>query len=88
MDTPSTAAPVLKTIGASYSHNTSNKSFRKECEKYGAYKLFHDEGDDDIASQHKSMFLVQLHIFQEEGKTTMVDTVSMAAPAHVTHNTT
>ena len=33
-------------------------------------------------------FLVQSHIGQEEGKTTMVDNSSMTAPAKVTYNTT
>ena len=36
VDTPSRAAPGLKTIGASFSKNTYNTSFRKECENYGA----------------------------------------------------
>ena len=49
VDTPSTAAPSLKTIGASRSHNTSDTSSRKECEKDGADTPVHDEGDDAIA---------------------------------------
>ena len=79
--------PALKIIGASRSHNTSDTSPRKECEK-DADKPVHDEGYDAIASHQKSMFLVQSHIGQEEGRTTMVDNVSMAAPAQVTQNTT
>ena len=50
VDTPSTAAPVLKTIGASRSQNTPNKFYRKEYKKDGANKPVHDEGDGAIAS--------------------------------------
>ena len=88
MYTPSRAAPGLKIIGTSCSQNTSDTSSRKQCENDGADKPVHDEGDDAIASQQKSMFLVQSHIFQEEGQTTMVDNVSMEDPSQVTHNTT
>ena len=75
VDTPSMAAPGIKIIGASCSHNTSNTSSRKECEKYCADKPVHDEVDYAIASHHKSMFLVQFHIFQEDGQT-MLKTLS------------
>ena len=70
------------------SHNTYNTSSRKECEKDGSDKPLHDERDDAIASHQSSMFLVQSHLGQEEGKTTMMDNVSMASPAQVTHNDT
>ena len=88
VDTPSTAAPALNMIGVLRSQSTSNTSSRKECEKDGANNLFHDEGDDAIASHQKSMFLVQSHLGQEQGQTKMVDDVSMAAQAQVTPNTT
>ena len=56
------AAPPLKTIGALCSQNTSDTSSRKECENDGAGKPLHDEEDDYIASQQKSIFLVQSHL--------------------------
>ena len=56
VDTPSTSDPAQKMIGASCSHNTSDTSSRKECEKGGADDPVHDEGNDDIASHQKSMF--------------------------------
>ena len=58
-------SPALKNIGASCSHNTSNKPSRKDYKKDGANKTVHDEGDDDIASNRRSMFLVQSHLVQE-----------------------
>ena len=68
--------PVLKIIGASSSQNTSDTSSRKVCEKDIVDKPVYYQGDDYIASHQKSMFLVQSHLGQEEGRTTMV-----AAPA-------
>ena len=62
VDTPSAADPIIKMIGASYSQNTSDTSSRKECENDGAGKPLHDEEDDYIASQQKSIFLVQSHL--------------------------
>ena len=56
------AAPALNMIGASRSQNISDISSRKECEKDGAGKPVHDEGDNAIASHQKSMFLVQSHL--------------------------
>ena len=88
VNTLSTTAPSLKTIGALRSQSTSDTSSRKECEKYGADKPVHDEGYDAIVSHHKSMFLVHSHLFQEEGRTIMVVDVSMASPLQVTQNTT
>ena len=61
-------APALKMIGASRSYNTPNTFYRKKCEKGGTNKSVRDEGDDAIASHHKSMFLVQSHIVKEEGQ--------------------
>ena len=58
------ASTALKTIGASRSQNISDTSYRKVCEKDGANKLVHDEGDDYIASHQKYMFLVQSHLGQ------------------------
>ena len=75
MDTLSRAVPGLKTIGASCSQNNSYTSSRKECKKYGADKTIHDEGDDDIVSQKKSIS----HLVQEEGQT-IVDNLSREAP--------
>ena len=82
------AAPILKTIGALGSQNTSDTSSKKECKNYGADNPVHDEGDDAIISHQKYMFLVQSNIGQEEGRTKRVDNVSMSAPAQVTQNTT
>ena len=76
VDTPATVDSTLKTIGDSRSQNTSNASSRKYLKKDGTNKLVHDDGDDDIASHQKSVFLFQSYIGQEEGRTTMV-----AAPA-------
>ena len=73
VDTQSTAAAALKIIRASRSQNTSDTSFRKECENYSANNPIHDEGDDAIVSHQKSMFLVQSHLGQEEGRTKMVE---------------
>ena len=87
-DTMSMADTWLKRIGASCSHSTPDTSSRKEYKKYGSDKLVHDEGDDAISSHQKTMLLVQSHISQEEGLTTMVDNVSMGSPAQVTQNTT
>ena len=87
VDTPSTAAPALNKIGALLSQNTSNTSFIKVCENDGADDPVHDEGYDAIASHQTSIFLVQSRLGQEEGRTTMVDNVSMAAPAQVTIGT-
>ena len=75
VDTPSRAAHGLKIIGTSRSQNTSYTSSRKECEKDGADKPFHDDGDDAISSQQKSMS----HIGQEYGQK-MLETLSRAAP--------
>ena len=80
------AAPALKRIGAFCSHNTSNTPSRKQYEKDSANKPVHDEGDDYIASNYKYMFLVQSHLGQEEGRTTMLDNVLIAAPAQVSQN--
>ena len=81
VDTPSTADPALNKIGALLSQNTSNTSFIKVCENDGADDPVHDEGYDAIASHQTSIFLVQSRLGQEEGRTTMVDNVSMA-PLH------
>ena len=62
------------------SHNTYNTSSRKECEKDGSDKPLHDERDDAIASHQSSMFLVQSHLGQEEGKTTMMDNILISYP--------
>ena len=72
VDTPSTADSTLKMVGILCSQNNSNTSSIKESEKDGTDKPVHDEGDDHIASHQKSMFLVQSHLGQEEGRTTMV----------------
>ena len=68
VNTQSKEAPTLKTIGALRSHNTSNISYRKECEKEVSDKPVSDEGDDAIASHQKSMFLVQSCLGLEEGQ--------------------
>ena len=62
----------------------SRKYFKKDI----ARKRVHNEGDDSIVSQQKSVFLVQSHLVQEEGQTKMIDHTSMSAPAQVTHNNT
>ena len=54
VDTPSRADTRLKTIGSLWSHNISDTSSRKECEKDGADKPVHDELDDSIVSHQKS----------------------------------
>ena len=87
METLSLTFYGLKRIGAFCSQNTSNTSSKKECEKDGADKIVYDEGDDAIASHQKYMFLVLSHLGQEEGQKTMVNNLSIAAPANVTHNT-
>ena len=81
------AYPALKTIDASRPQNTPNTSSRKVCEKDGANKPVHDEGDDAIASHQRYMFLVQSHLVQEQEQTKIIDNVSMAAPAKVIQNT-
>ena len=88
LETPSRAAPRLKNIGASRSQNNSDISSRKDREKDRADKPVHDKGDDAIASQQISTFLVQSHVGQDEGRTAMVDNVSMADPVHFTQDTT
>ena len=45
-----------------------------------------DEGEDDILSHQKSMFLVQSYLGREEGQTTMMDNASMPPPAQITQN--
>ena len=61
------------------------------CEKDGANKPAHDEGDDDIASQQKYMILVQSHIGQEDGEIKMVASPAIqiicASRSHNTSNT-
>ena len=59
-------------IGALRSQNTSDTSSRKEYDKFSANNPVHYEGDYDIVSHHKSIFLVQFHIGQEEGRKKMV----------------
>ena len=66
------AAPALKTIGALCLQNTYDTSSRKECGKDATEKPVQDAGDDAISSHHKSMFLVQSHLGQEEGRTTIM----------------
>ena len=61
------ASTTLKMIGASLPHNTSDTSYRKECEKGGSDKPVHDEGDDAIASNQRTMILVHSYLGQEEG---------------------
>ena len=84
VDTQSTSDPAQKTIVHLCLHNTSNTFSKKECKKDGACNPVHDEWHDAIASHQISMFLVQSHIGQEEGQTTMVDNVLMEWPAQVT----
>ena len=67
LDTPSTKAISQKNIGPSISHNNFDTSSKKECKKDGSKKPSHDEGDDDIASHQKYMFLVHSHLGQEYG---------------------
>ena len=81
------ADPALKMIGASHSQNNSDKSSRKECDKDSSNKPVHDEEYGAILSHHKSMFLVQSHLVQEEGRTTILDNVSMEAHVQVTIGT-
>ena len=61
----------------------SRKYFKKDI----ARKRVHNEGDDSIVSQQKSVFLVQSHLCQEYGLTTMVDNIPMIAPAQFTIGT-
>ena len=77
VNTQSKEAPTLKTIGALRSHNTSNISYRKECEKEVSDKPVSDEGDDAIASHQKSTFLFWSHIGQEKGQTKMMESPSL-----------
>ena len=48
VDNPSGSTPGLNMVGALCSQNTSKTFSRKECEKAGADKPVHDEGDDAI----------------------------------------
>ena len=69
------------------SQNASDTTHRNDFEKYGANTPVHNEGDNAIAPHHKSMISVQSHIGQEEGRTTILDNISMSAPAQVKQNT-
>ena len=64
--------------------NIFDKLSREECEKDDSNKSVHDEGDDGIVSHHKSMYLVQSCLRQEEGQTTTVDNKSMSVPEKFT----
>ena len=50
VETLPTTYPTLKYFGVLRSHNNSNTSSRKECEKDGTNKPIRDEGDDAISS--------------------------------------
>ena len=78
VDTLSTSAPVLKTIGASCSRNTSDTSSRINFKKDGSDKSVHDDINDSIASHQKSILLVQSNIGQEEVRI-MANTPSTAS---------
>ena len=66
-------APTLKNIGALNSQNTSDASSRKVRKNYGTNNPVNDDVYDAIASHQRFMFLIQSHIHQEKGQTTMVE---------------